>query len=118
MNSRQAGRSTAPRSHIANAVTELLAERDHLAARLAKVDAVIAGMREVFHLPATPARVHGKHTTVSPPANGSGIVNGERARISDALVRIALQNGPLSPEIGRAHSELQSRRDLVCRLLL
>jgi DNA-binding transcriptional ArsR family regulator len=83
------------RSHIANVVNELLAERVHLASRLEKVDALIAGVRDVFHLPAPP-RVNGKHPVATKPKLASN-GNGHDGRISDELVRVALQNGPLSP---------------------
>ena len=52
MAGRQAGRQMSPTSsHIGRVIDELEAEREHLTARLAKVDAAIATMRELFHLP-------------------------------------------------------------------
>lgn len=43
-------------SHIGKALEEMETERAHLVARLAKVDALIAQTREVFHLPTAPTR--------------------------------------------------------------
>lgn len=83
---------TATKSRIGAALDELIAERQHLAARMEKIDDLIATMREVFHLPsgdthrARPARA-------APRPSG----NGRRAAISAAAVQAALADGPLGP---------------------
>lgn len=90
-------------SHIASAVTELLAERDHLAARLQKVDTAIAAVRDAFHLPAPAAavpRANGHRVPMEKPERKP---NGKGRDELDNAIRTALRNGPLSPgELGTA----------------
>jgi hypothetical protein len=79
-------------SGIARALEELQVERDHLAARIAKLDALMAQMRDMFHLP---ARGSG-HKAAAPPAALSIPVHAPRPEL-DKAIRIALHDGPLSP---------------------
>jgi hypothetical protein len=89
-------------SNIARAIEEMQTERANLAARLAKVDALIVTMREMFHLPpnghkAAPRKVK---APVPPPVALKPAANSQQdGRVSDDLVRVALQNGPLSPGV-------------------
>jgi biotin operon repressor len=86
-------------SPIARAVAELLTERDNLRARLEKVDAAIAAVRDAFHLPSEP-RVKRASASASPrttreAAEPSG--NGHAGELSVDAIRAALREGPLSP---------------------
>jgi hypothetical protein len=63
-------------SHIARALEEMLTERSLLAARLEKLEALIAAMRDAFHLPDRASRVNGH-------ANGNG--NGHGTVTEDAI---------------------------------
>lgn len=74
-------------SPIAEALEQLQLERTNLLARIEKVDAAIATLRDLFHLPAE--RPIAK---ASPAANG----NGHEALTTEAI-RAALANGPMSP---------------------
>ncbi len=88
--------------HIAGAIAELLAEREHLAARLAKVDAAIAAVREAFQLPSQPSaadRIQQPRERVKSTSNG----NGHRAELTDGAIVEALKAGPIKPgELGAA----------------
>jgi hypothetical protein len=90
-------------SPVARAIAELETERANLATRLEKVDAAIATLRDLFHLPVV------RH------ANGNGNGNGHHADPDvDAKIRAALKSGPLSPRalaaaIGVARVELRGR---------
>lgn len=81
-------------SPIAAALEQLELERANLAARLDKVDALIASMRDVFHLPRGPrlnGHAHAKVEKAARPAkNGHG-------SISTDAIRAALRRGPMSP---------------------
>jgi hypothetical protein len=77
--------------HIAAAVAELEAEREHLCARLTKVDAAIAAIQAAFHLPA-PAKPRQARTAAAAP-NG----NGRHGVLTDDAIVRALANGPLTP---------------------
>lgn len=80
-------------SHVSAAVDELVAEREHLVARLAKVDAAITAVREAFHLPpAARAPKPKRAPTTKAPQNGNG--HGE---LHDNAILAALRSGPLSP---------------------
>ena len=83
-------------SHIARALDELEAEKQHLTARLAKVNDLIAAMRDVFHLPAQVERGKqlAKKQKAARPVSGNGNGHGE---LSDDRIRAALRKGPLSP---------------------
>lgn len=72
-------------SHIARALDEMLTERSLLAARLEKLDTLIAAMRDAFHLPDRKPRVNGK-------AHGNG-----HAPVTDEAIRKALAAGPMRP---------------------
>lgn len=74
-------------SPIAAALEQLQLERTNLLARVEKVDAAIATLRDLFHLPTE--RTIGKVTAA---VNG----NGHGALTTDAI-RAALARGPLSP---------------------
>jgi hypothetical protein len=83
-------------NNIALAIKEVQAERDHLAARLAKVDALIVTMREMFHLPNTdraPQRKAKPAPAVAAPTNGTST----RTLLTDEMIVAALKAGPLSP---------------------
>lgn len=83
-------------NNIALAIKEVQAERDHLAARLAKVDALIVTMREMFHLPNTdraPVRKAKPAPASAPPANGTST----RTVLTDEMIVTALKAGPLKP---------------------
>lgn len=85
-------------SHIAAAVGELQAERDHLAARLSKVDAAIAAVNAAFHLPTAPvARAPKPKAAKEPVANGNG--HGDRTALTDAMIVEALKAGPMKPGV-------------------
>jgi hypothetical protein len=89
-------------SHIAAAVVELQAERDHLAARLSKVDTAIAAVNAAFHLPTAPvARAPKPKAAKEPAAPTNG--NGERSTLTDAMIVTALKAGPMKPgALGKA----------------
>jgi DNA-binding transcriptional ArsR family regulator len=74
-------------SHIARALDEMLTERSLLAARLDKLDALIAAMRDAFHLPDRASRVNGHK-------NGNGNGHGT---VTEEAIRKALAADPLSP---------------------
>lgn len=81
--------------HIAAAVEELLAEREHLQARLTKVEAAIAAVRDAFHLPA-------ERRQAAKASRGSTNGNVAPRRPRSSLVTIdavqaALRGGPVSP---------------------
>lgn len=79
---------TTPTSRIARVLDELVAEREHTSARLQKLDAAIATMHELFHLPRPP--VVQARTVRAPRANGHGTVTA-------AAIRAALHDGPMRP---------------------
>jgi hypothetical protein len=81
---------------IAAALAQLQLERDNLAARLEKVDGLIASMRDVFHLPHVPARLNG-HTAPSRKAAPKPRATDNGRGLSVDAVRKALKDGPLSP---------------------
>jgi DNA-binding transcriptional ArsR family regulator len=86
-------------SGIGRAIDELLAERQHLVARLAKLDAGIATLRELFHLPAPTTPLNGTKTRLSsaaaaPSANGNG--HGHRSELDETILT-ALRDGPMPP---------------------
>ena len=95
-NARQAGRQAgwlamrATTSPIAQALAQLQLERDNLSARLAKVDALIVSMRDVFHLPNRP-------TLVNRPAREAPAHTNGRGKVSSEAIRAALREGPMSP---------------------
>jgi hypothetical protein len=78
-------------SRIARVIDELVLERQHLAARLEKVDAAIATMRELFHLPngKPTAKARGTKNVPESSTNGDTV----KAAIRKALAK----HGPLSP---------------------
>jgi hypothetical protein len=85
-------------NNIALAIKEVQAERDHLAARLAKVDALIVTMREMFHLPNTdraPIRKAKPAPVAAPPTNGTST----RTVLTDEMILTALKAGPLKPGV-------------------
>src|SRR5262245_26991697 len=82
-----------PSSPIARAITELESERANLTARLAKVDAAIATLRDLFHLPAQRAKSDSVPLEI------------------ETLIRAALAAGPLSP--GALSEAVHVRRDLL-----
>jgi hypothetical protein len=80
-------------SHIARAIEELTTERAMLQARIGKIDAALAHMRELFHLPGPKPR-----RAPTPASSGNGHANGNgHSTLSVEAIRSALQNGPLSP---------------------
>lgn len=79
-------------SGIARAIQELLTERQNLAVRIEKLDALVADMRAVFHLPA-PERSNGKPREARPVAERSV----RRASPVDALIIARLKDGPMAP---------------------
>jgi hypothetical protein len=87
-------------SPIARVIAELENERENLTVRLTKVDAAIATMRELFHLPnGRPAIVRRRQSVVRKqqivaPANGNGSTR--RADKVQAAIAAALARGPLS----------------------
>lgn len=83
----------AGKSHIGAAVDELHAEREHLVARLAKVDAAITAVREAFHLPPATPRVAPKRRAA---AKATHRRNG-RGDLQDDAILAALSAGPVSP---------------------
>jgi hypothetical protein len=95
-----------PGSHIKAAVGELQAERDHLAARLTKVDAAIAAVNAAFHLPTMPVartpRIKKDPVGIAKdpaPTNG----HGTRTMLTDAMIVNALKAGPMKPgALGKA----------------
>jgi DNA-binding transcriptional ArsR family regulator len=87
-------------SRIAKVVEELVAEREHLSARIAKVDAAIATMQDLFHLPDAP-RAQARRNKKDPASDHKrssrkGSSNGHGELSADAI-RAALKQGPLSP---------------------
>ena len=95
-------------SPIARVIAELETERANLTVRLEKVDAAIATMRELFHLPngkpLAKAR-EPKHSGIRKarvPAETNGKGKGDTLK---AAIRSALEHGPLTP------AELETKRD-------
>ena len=99
-------------SRIARVIEELELEREHMSARLAKIDAAIATMRELFHLPG------------DKPAAALRISKGSKARTASAptgatrkgdqaldAIRAALKAGPLSP--GELETKLKISRYML-----
>jgi hypothetical protein len=87
-------------SGIPRALDELLSERSHLTARLAKVDQAIATLQELFH-------VRPRRTRAVAARNGHGALS------ADAL-RAALRHGPRAPgelctELGVTRARLRYR---------
>jgi hypothetical protein len=101
---RQAGDMTAT-SPIARAITELETEREHLVARLAKVDAAIATMRDLFHLPSTNGRPRAKTQSVAAgrvvKLDSTSKAGKFRAAILAALARGPMAPGDLAEKLGR-----------------
>ena len=98
-------------SGIGRALDELLAERQHLVARLAKLDAGIATLRDLFHLPAPAAPVNGTKTRLSaaaPPANVNE--HSERSELDETILA-ALRDGPQAP--GELAAALKVERSLL-----
>jgi hypothetical protein len=83
------------RSHIASAIDALLAERNHLRARIEKVDVAIAAVREAFHLPDEENRLKGTRRTHAVEASANG--NRHRPALYDEAIRTALRSGPRRP---------------------
>ena len=84
------------KSPIARALAELTTERENLAARLAKVDAAIDTLRDLFHLKAErPApKVRAVLSPAPPSSNGNGHGRGDKLKDK---IRAALVHGPLDP---------------------
>jgi hypothetical protein len=98
-------------SNIARAIEEMQTERANLAARLAKVDALIVTMREMFHLP-NGHKV--KATKAKPPDEAVAPTNGTKTPLTDAMILAALKGGALSPgaiskQLGVERSRLRFR---------
>jgi hypothetical protein len=82
-------------SPIARAVAELETERDHLTARLGKVNEAIATMRELFHLPQPRnGTAQPKAATRRAPALHNGNGHGD---VTIDAIRAALAAGPMRP---------------------
>jgi DNA-binding transcriptional ArsR family regulator len=87
-------------SPIARAIAELETERENLVARLAKVDAGIATMRDLFHLP---ANGQPRKARTGPPReliSRGPASEAEPTRKADKLkdrIRAALTKGPMTP---------------------
>lgn len=97
-------------SHVSAAVDELVAERAHLVARLAKVDAAIVAVREAFHLPPmAPGRPSGPRAAAKPSPNGHGRVELRDEQIIDALRAGPMSPGELSTQLGVERSRMRSR---------
>lgn len=77
---------------IAQALAQLQLERDNLAARLGKVDALIVSMRDVFHLPGRPTLAHKSARETPAHANGNG-----HGKVTAEAIRAALRDGPMKP---------------------
>lgn len=103
-------------SPIVAALAQLQLERDNLAARLEKVDALIVSMRDVFHLPRVPngnghvAKVNG-HGRARPKS-------GRRPSLDVDAFRAALRNGPMAPRdlAAALHVNLAKLRYNVAKL--
>jgi DNA-binding transcriptional ArsR family regulator len=97
-------------SHISAAVDELVAEREHLVARLAKVDAAIVAVREAFHLPLMAARRPSTSSAAAKPSrNGNGRVGLSDKQITDALRAGPMSPGELSTQLGVERSRVRAR---------
>ena len=99
-------------SRIARVIDELVAEREHTSARLAKIDAAIATMRDLFHLPpgekpAAALRISKGSKARTAPTPGA-TRKGDQAL--DAI-REALKAGPLSP--GELETKLKISRYML-----
>jgi DNA-binding transcriptional ArsR family regulator len=94
MAGRQAGRQVNDQSPIARALGELAMERENLTARLAKVDAAIETLRDLFHLPSE--RPAPKVRVAREPKNVTTGAVGKPDKVKDAI-RAALAHGPLKP---------------------
>jgi hypothetical protein len=87
-------------SRIGRVIEELVLEREHTSARLAKLDAAIATMRELFHLPNGKPTIVKKQQSVvrkqqrAAPSNGQPTAKGDQVK---AAIRAALARGPMSP---------------------
>ena len=93
-------------------IDELVAEREHTSARLAKIDAAIATMRDLFHLPpgekpAAALRISKGSKARTAPTPGA-TRKGDQAL--DAI-REALKAGPLSP--GELETKLKISRYML-----
>lgn len=84
---------------IQRAVEELVTERDHLRARLGKVEQLIVSMREAFHLPAEKERAL-KGSRVKRATRNQSQTERVRERIVEALKRGPLSPGDLSSALG------------------
>lgn len=84
------------KSPIARALAELTTERENLAARLAKVDAAIETLRDLFHLKAErqAPKVRAIRVAATPAHSSNG--HGKSDKTKDAI-RAALAHGPLDP---------------------
>jgi hypothetical protein len=100
----------AGKSHIGAAVDELHAEREHLVARLAKVDAAITAVREAFHLPpATPRVTPKRHAPTKAAHNGNGRRELRDDAILETLRGVTLSPGDLAARLGVDRARLRSR---------
>lgn len=80
-------------SPIARAIAELQTEREHLLARVEKVDTAIAAIRDAFHLP-----VEGKiRRPAVVKARRSLSSDGAGRRDLEASIIAALKAGPMAP---------------------
>ena len=76
-----------------SAIDALQEERENLSARLVKVDAAIANMRDLFHLaPKAPRQPRSSEHVAKTIAK-----NGARTKLPDEAILSALRRGPLSP---------------------
>lgn len=90
-------------SPLVRAIAELVTERENLAARLAKVDRLIADMRDIFHLPGE--RSAAKPRASAPEVAGTNGHGSGKGAATKAAIRAALKGGPLAP------AELSKRLD-------
>jgi hypothetical protein len=87
---------TPGQSSIARALDAMEEERGNLAARLAKVEALIAQMRDAFHLPSAPASRAATKAPRAPKTRASSDAPVYESKYG-AAIHSALQKGPLSP---------------------
>ena len=97
------------KSPIARALAELTTERENLAARLAKVDAAIDTLRDLFHLKAERPAPKPRATAAAPSTNGK---HGD----VEKAIRAALAGGPMRP--GELATELGIERANLRHTLL
>lgn len=82
-------------SPIGAALEQIELERANLTARLAKVDALIAQMRDVFHLPEA-RRVNGHAAKAKGHRPAPRVVSSD-GQVTAETISEALRDGPLSP---------------------